>query len=375
MPGTPLRNAPIAQWRDGDLVQGFAFLARKEHRQDRKGGSYLHLELQDATGSMVARVWADSQAMLGRFEALQYVAFEGMVQRYRDDLQLNVRRCREATEEDRRYGFDESQLVPSAREDLDVLWARLTGALEAVERPVLRRLVAETLATWGTELRVHPAAKSIHHATRGGLLDHVSSMLGLAGQVAAHYPELDRDLLLVGVLFHDLGKLRELGAMPANDYTKVGRLVGHIVLGRDMLRERCAAIPDFPGDLQLTLEHLVLSHQGTREFGSPVEPMTAEALVLHFIDDLDSKLEQLRSARETASGFQFLRPLGRHVFLGDEPPARLLDAPRAVDAEPEDDDETGNGDAPAMVAHAASEPTPEPVQAAIPGLLSGLLPD
>jgi 3'-5' exoribonuclease len=294
---------------------------------------------------MIAKVWADSQALLGRFEAPSYVAFEGVVQRYREELQLNVRRCRAVVEEDRRYGFAEALLIPTTREDLDVLWARLLATLDLVELPVLRRLGAETLAAWGAELREHPAAKTIHHACRGGLLEHVVSMIELAAKVCAHYRELDRDLMLIGVLFHDLGKLRELGAMPANDYTREGRLIGHIVIGRDLLRERCAAIPGFPADLQLMLEHLVLSHQGTREYGSPVEPMTAEALVLHFIDDLDSKLDQLRRARESGSGFQFLRPMGRQMFLGDAPPA----------AEPE-----------------PVEPVVEvrvPVQAPLPGLL------
>jgi len=321
MPPAALRNQPICRWHEGDFVQGFAFLARKEHRQDRKGTAYLHLELQDATGGMVGKVWADSQAMLGRFEAQSYVAFEGVVQRHREELQLNVRRCRAANDDDRRYGFDEALLVPTTREDLDVLWARLLSTLDRVERPPLRRLVEETLAAHGRELREHPAAKSIHHACRGGLLEHVVSMLELMARVCEHYRELDRDLLLVGVLFHDLGKLRELGPMPGNDYTREGRFIGHIVIGRDLLRERCAAIPDFPADAQLLLEHLVLSHQGTREYGSPVEPMTAEAIVLHFVDDLDSKLEQVRKAKENASGFQFLRPMGRHLFLGEAPPA------------------------------------------------------
>ena len=129
---------------------------------------------------------------------------------------------------------------------------------------MLRRLAAETLAVHGAALRVHPAAKAIHHAFRGGLLEHVVSMLELARGSATHYRELDRDLLLLGVLFHDLGKIHELGAMPDNDYTPVGRLVGHVVLGRDLLRERAAAIPDFPADARLQLEHLVLSHQGTQ---------------------------------------------------------------------------------------------------------------
>jgi 3'-5' exoribonuclease len=143
----------------------------------------------------------------------------------------------------------------------------------------------------------------------------VVSMAELAWKVCAHYQDLDRDLVLVGVLFHDLGKLRELGAMPVNDYTLEGRLIGHIIIGRDLLREQCAAIPGFPADLQLLLEHLVLSHQGKKEFSSPVEPMTPEALVLHFVDDLDSKLNQLRASREASPGISFHRGLGRFVYL------------------------------------------------------------
>ena len=179
----------------------------------------------------------------------------------------------------------------------------------------MRRLAAETLDVYGEALREHPAAKSMHHAYRGGLLEHVVSMAELALLVCRHYRDLDRDLVLLGVLFHDLGKPRELGAMPANDYTLEGRLVGHVVIGRDLLRERCAAIEGFPGDLRLLLEHLVLSHQGKKEFASPVEPMTPEALVLHFVDDLDSKLNQLRAPREASSGIHYHRGIGRYVYL------------------------------------------------------------
>jgi 3'-5' exoribonuclease len=143
-------------------------------------------------------------------------------------------------------------------------------------------------------------------------------MAELADRICDHYLDVDRDLVLLGVLFHDLGKLRELGAMPANDYTLEGRLVGHVVIGRDLLRDRCAAIEGFPADLRLLLEHLVLSHQGKKEFASPVEPMTPEALILHFIDDLDSKLNQLRAAREAAvltNGISFSKGLGRFVYV------------------------------------------------------------
>ncbi len=317
MPKT-LRNVPIREWEAGDSIQGFALLTKKETRQDRNGKSFLDMELADASGSIVTKVWADSPALNGVYETHQFVAFRGSVKSYRDQLQLTLDDCRQATDADRHYGFDESKLIPSTREDIDDLWRRLERIYaEDVERPVLRRLAAETIALHGKALREHPAAKAMHHAYRGGLLEHVVSMAELGRLVCGHYRELDRDLVLVGVLFHDLGKLRELGAMPANDYTLEGRLIGHVVIGRDLLIERCAAIPGFPAELRMLLEHMVLSHQGKKEFASPVEPMTPEALALHFIDDLDSKINQLRASREAATpnGMQFHRGLGRYVYL------------------------------------------------------------
>lgn len=351
-----LRNAPIRTWEAGDTVQGFALLVKKELRQDRNGKSYMDLEVADASGSMVAKIWSENPALNASFEPHQFVAFRGSVKNYRDQLQLTIDDCREATEGDRYYGFDESKLVPSTREDIDDLWRRLERLLfEEVERPVMRRLAAETLAVHGKALREHPAAKAMHHAYRGGLLEHVVSMAELALLVSRHYRELDRDLMLIGVLFHDLGKLRELGAMPANDYTLEGRLVGHVVIGRDLLIERCAAIEGFPDDLRLLLEHMVLSHQGKKEFASPVEPMTPEALALHFVDDLDSKINQLRASREAATGMQFHRGLGRFVYLPDLPSPKseettelaLISAePHALeaaemDSPPDDGPETG----------------------------------
>ena len=258
------RFEPIREWREGDNIVGFALVTKKEVRQDKSGRDYLDMEISDATGSMIGKAWSDSKALQRTFSVHEYVKVKGQVRAFRDQLQFNVEDCRPITDEDRKEGFDENKLVPSTREDIDDLWARLGRLLGSVERPVLRRLAQETLDVWGARLREHPAAKSIHHAYRGGLLEHSVSMAELADSVAKHYPELDRDLLLLGVLFHDLGKILELGAMPANDYTLPGRLVGHVVIGRDLLRERCAAIPDFPADLQLQLEHLVLSHQGPR---------------------------------------------------------------------------------------------------------------
>lgn len=332
-----LLNEPISAWHGGDSVQGFALLRKREVRQDKNGRDYLDLELADASGSIAAKAWSDSPALAQVFSAGEFVAFSGQVQSYRDQLQLRLDNCRRATDADRARGFDEGRLIPSTKESIPDLWQRLTRLCEEkIERPALRALAAETLAAYREALPFHPAAKSIHHATRGGLLEHVVSMAELALAVAAHYRELDRDLLLVGVLFHDLGKLVELAPMPTAEYTLPGRLVGHIVIGRDLLRERAAAIPDFPADLLLQLEHLVLSHQGRHEFGSPVEPMTPEAFALHAIDDLDSKLAQIRALRDRNLGIVFHRPLERFLYLAEESPESAAEAPAT--APPNSDD-------------------------------------
>jgi 3'-5' exoribonuclease len=312
-------NEPISAWQEGDSVSGFALLSKKERRQDRNGRDFIDLRLSDASGSIDGKIWSDSPALDGRFEAHDFVAFEGVVKSYRERLQLTIRTCRAIDDGDRKRGFDESLLIPSTQSSIDDLWTRLEAIYEKdISDPMLHRLAAETLEIHGGALREHPAAKAMHHAYRGGLLEHVVSMAELAQLVCRHYEEVRTDLVLLGVLFHDLGKIIEIGAMPVNEYTPAGRLVGHVVIGRDLLRERCTEIEGFPDEVRLHLEHLILSHQGLLEYGSPVEPMTAEAIVLHTIDNLDAKLAQLREAAREGSGFQFMRGLGRFVYLSPE---------------------------------------------------------
>ncbi|MEM6797400.1 MAG: HD domain-containing protein [Acidobacteriota bacterium] len=311
-------NEPIDQWADGDFAQGYALVVRKDVRQDRKGRDYTDLELADATGSLSAKIWPDSPAQKSRFSEKQFIAFKGTVRQYRDQLQLNVDHCRTVDDADREKGFDEALLIPTAPQGLEELGRRFEAIFPAqIERLELKLLTEKILERHGESLRQHPAAKSIHHAYRGGLLEHVVYMSELALDVCRLYPELDRDLLLLGVLLHDLGKLVELGAMPANDYTVEGQLLGHIVIGQTMLREACTALDGaVPRDLERHLDHLVLSHHGKREYGSPVEPATAEALTLHSLDSLDSRLNQLRSLRRGgAQGMHYHRPMGRNIFF------------------------------------------------------------
>ncbi len=313
--GIVRRNEPISTWEDSDFVQGFALLGRKEVRQDRKGRDYMDGELTDSSGSMTAKIWPDSPAIKGAFAEKDFVAFKGTVHLYRDQLQVNIDHCRQVRDRDRDDGFDPELLIPSTPEDIDDLWRRLEALLGTVERPALKLLAQEAQRRYGDRLRVHPAAKRIHHAYRGGLLEHVVKMAEVAADICGHYPEIDRDLVLLGVYVHDLGKLREIGAMPANDYTLEGQLVGHIAIGVEMVRECCGAV-ELPDDLRLHLEHLVVSHHGRREWGSPIEPSTPEAFVLHLIDNLDSKLNQLRSLHPADGDLQYVRALGRTIYLG-----------------------------------------------------------
>ncbi|MEM6454851.1 MAG: HD domain-containing protein [Acidobacteriota bacterium] len=313
-------NAPIDTWRDGDFAQGFVLVERKDVRQDRNGRNYLDLVLSDASGRIIAKAWPDSPAMRSGadFAESDIVHIKGTVRAYREQLQLNLEHARRLSDADRDAGYDESLVIRTAVAGLDALWTRLAAIYpDALARPALRRLVAVALERHGDALRVHPAARSIHHAYRGGLLEHVVTMAELAQSTCAHYPDLDLDLVLVGVLFHDLGKLRELGAMPANQYTVEGHLIGHIAIGRDMLRDCCAAVDDLDEETRLHLEHLVLAHHGRREYGSPVAPATAEAFVLHVLDDLDSKLNQLREAgRGVGPAIRHVRGLDRYVYYG-----------------------------------------------------------
>lgn len=304
----------ISSFEDGDRVTGFALVTKKELRQDRNGKDFLDLELADASGRIAGKVWSDSPALQSTYETYDYVAYKGSVAEFKGQLQLRVQECRRVTEDDREFGFDESDLIPSTKEDLDDLWRRLEASLATLESEPLRAIADSVLRRHGSELREHPAAKVIHHAYRGGLLEHTVSMLELAGRICEHYPDLNRELILVGVLFHDLGKLREIGAMPRNDYTDAGRLVGHVVIGRDLVLELAAEVPGFPADLRLQIEHIVLSHQGRLEFRAAVEPLTAEALVVHFIDDLDSKLNQFRGMSGSPDEPQYLRGMGRWVY-------------------------------------------------------------
>ena len=256
--------------------------------------------LGDKTGHIEARVWELADPRIAKdFDRGDMVKVRGSISRYDDRAQMKVDQLRKAQAGE----ADKMDMLPATARDVGELWAQLEATVESIANPDLKRLLETLLAD--TELaqayREAPAARQLHHAWLGGLLEHVVSLLGLADRVAAHYPLLDRDLLVTGVILHDIGKIRELEWETGFDYTVEGVLLGHIQMGVDLVEKTIAGLPDFPDRLRTLVLHMILSHHGKLEFGSPKLPMIPEALVLNFLDDLDAKMQAVASEFEKSA--------------------------------------------------------------------------
>jgi 3'-5' exoribonuclease len=286
--------------RESQVITGYFVAGSKQARSKKDGSRYYALTLSDATGQIEARVWDAEDA--GDFGNGDVVKVKGQVTRYNEKLQINVDKLRRAAKGEYELG----DFVPQTERDIDEMWAELEGWVASFTDPDLKALLQAFLndEEIAADLREAPAAKVLHHAWIGGLLEHVLSLMGLCDLAVKHYANVNRDLLLTGVLLHDIGKLRELKWGTSFDYTLEGQLLGHITIGLGMIEEKIAEIPDFPRTKRMLVEHLVLSHHGKQEFGSPKLPMIPEAILLHYLDDLDAKMQTVRSefAKHEASG-------------------------------------------------------------------------
>lgn len=297
------------------------FLCTRKDVRVGKGGEYLALVLQDASGQLAGRVFDGVDRFKHEFEIGEFVRAEGRTSLHNGELQLVasvIRRVNPA--QDAAQGFREEDCIPSAPRPIGDMWTELTALVEAVEDRHLRVFLLRLLTDHETPLRDWPAAQSIHHAYRGGLLEHILSMATAGKALAVHYGAC-ADLLVAGAIIHDIGKLQELAYdNGAISYTRDGNLVGHIALGLVMVRETAKGVGGFPDDLRAELEHLVVSHHGARDKGSPVEPKSVEAFILSAVDDLDAKLHQVRSALgEGAVEAEFTgwhRRFGRVLYRG-----------------------------------------------------------
>jgi 3'-5' exoribonuclease len=279
----------VAGLEDGQAVTSLFLVREKEIRTSvRTGSSWLQLELADRTGTISAKMWENFTAIAATFERDDVVQIRGRVKLYNGQKELTLEAVLPSSERD----YELSDFLPHTKYDVEELYAQLHAAVAALQNPHLQKLLAAFLddPAIAAKLKRAPAAMTMHHAFIGGLLEHIVSLIGLSRAVAQHYPDLDADLLLAGVVLHDIGKIDELRYTRSIDYSTEGRLLGHIMLGIGMVRDRIKAIPGFPPQLAVLVEHLILSHHGTYEFGSPSLPQTREAVALHFIDDLDSKM-------------------------------------------------------------------------------------
>ena len=308
----------ISDVHDRDRVNGEFLVQQKTVPLNKNGKPYIALVVMDRTGSMEARVWDNVDALEGQFEAGDYIELGGVAVAYQGRVQLKVERLRRLDPE----AVESEDFLPASKRDRGEMLARLRKLLSSIDDETLREFVLGCLedAAFREVFLRAPAAKSIHHAFLGGLLEHTLSVVELADRVAPHYPTLDRNLLLAGAFFHDVGKVRELGRDRSFEYTDEGRLIGHIVMGAQMITDWADKFGRLSQDQRMRLVHLVVSHHGSYEFGSPKQPMFAEALLLNFLDDLDSKLQAFREVAERESGQRwssFQKPFDRYLYLGE----------------------------------------------------------
>jgi 3'-5' exoribonuclease len=310
----------IRDLQPGDAFLGHLLASDAAYKTSRSGGEYLEVKLVDATGELKGFLW-DLRAVEGDFEAIVpdvFLKIKAKVEEFQGRKQLRLEKVRFA--EDAEVG-DLSRFFPTSKRPVEEMLAEMDGLIATVADPWIRQLLKGLLME-NAELRANfakaPAAKSLHHVYLGGLLEHTLSVVGMAERACEHYPAMNRDLVLAGVFLHDLGKTAELTFQRSFGYSDAGNLIGHISMEADWISGEMARIPNFPEELKMQILHIVLAHHGKLEFGSPVLPKTPEALLVHYLDDLDGKLESMFRTIQEEGGVgnwtPFSRSLERMVY-------------------------------------------------------------
>lgn len=318
----------VEQLSDGENVDEIYLVVDKQLRANRNGNLYIQLDLGDRSGTINARMWNAGEPLYKSFEAGDFLQVKGKVQLFQGSLQLIANTLD-------KYDSNKVELtdfLPHTKQDVSKLLDRLKTTLRKVGSPHLRAL-AETYFIDDEFMRGFarcPAGVKIHHAYVGGLLEHVVTMLDVAERVLPMYPEVNRDLVLMGVFLHDSGKVRELSYARTFAYSDEGQLLGHLTLGIETLADKARKVPDltgepFPAELLLRLKHLILSHHGELQYGSPKVPMTPEAVALHAIDLLDSRItiavREIVDDRGESAWTPYNASLGRRLYKGGRSPA------------------------------------------------------
>jgi 3'-5' exoribonuclease len=293
-----MKLTQIIDFKSGRSIQGFFICKEKHLRYTRNGDLYLDLVLSDATGVIQSKMWDLVNDFQDRFNGGDPVAVKAKVGEFNDSLQLTITQINLASSEQYgKYGFSPDLLIKSVDESLDELWKRFSKLYKSIKKP-LRELVSIIIQDNAEKIRTMPASVNHHHPVRGGFLKHLVTTGEMASDLLRHYPAINRDLVLAGIILHDIGKVKSINDDLIPSHTDEGKLIGHIVLGRDMLMETARKLGHIPQETLIKLEHIVLSHQGSPEKGSVTYPKFPEALMVHYIDQLDGRMTLMQDAIE-----------------------------------------------------------------------------
>jgi 3'-5' exoribonuclease len=346
-----MKSPYIGELQPSQVVTGVFLVQSKDVRQKKTGEPYLSLVLGDRSGEIDAKMWDNVAEVLDTFDRDDFVRVKGLMQVYQNRPQFTIHKIARVEESE----VDFADYFPCSQRSPEEMFAELRAIIAGLADAHLRALLDAFMDDQRIALpyRTAPAAKSVHHAFLGGLIEHVLSLCTLAKIAAAHYRDIDLDLLLAGVILHDVGKIRELTYERSFGYSNEGQLLGHIVIALRMLDQKLAQVPGFPEGTRTLLEHMIVSHHGELEFGSPRVPLFPEALLLHHLDNMDSKMECMRAAiardrhatgcwtgyvapleRAVLKKAKYLEPQGGGVEAEAAPPAQGNHAPAARAARP-----------------------------------------
>ncbi len=337
-----MKKTFIKDLKEKEQVSGAFLVTKKESGVSKSGKPYLNMRIMDATGECEARVWEAAEEIGKVFQKNDIVAIKGFAVAYQGGLQVNITSVSALPE----GAYSIRDFLPASSRGPAEMIAELDSIIEGMADGHLKALLLSIFNDKDIRDRfmTAPAAKAMHHPYLGGLLEHVLSICGLADKVVGHYKEgINRDLLVTGAILHDIGKIYELSYKRSFDYTDEGRLLGHITIGVELVDERIRLIKDFPRDLAILLKHMLLSHHGHLEFGSPKRPKTIEAIVLYYLDDMDAKINAVKTLiddeRDSSNWTPYQRIFERYIFKGEfrpeDVPAVAIETDDRKDEKPE----------------------------------------
>lgn len=290
---------------EGETVRAVYLCKMKRSAETRNGKPYDNLMLQDKTGTLDGKVWDPNSNGIADYDEMDFVEVFGEIINYNNNLQLNIKQLRRANDEE----YNPADYMPTTEKNVDAMYDELLSYIKQVDNKYFRQTLEFYFVNdeaFVKHFKAHSAAKSVHHGFAGGLLEHTLNIVKMCEYFVNTYPILNKDLLYTAAIFHDIGKIKELSSFPENDYTDDGQLLGHIVIGVEMISDAVRTIEGYPEKLASELKHCVIAHHGELEFGSPKKPALAEAVALHYADAIDAKMETLTEIFKEKDGNEWL---------------------------------------------------------------------